>query len=162
MKKHFLLIGILLISSLAVAQGTIRQRLNERRNERINAFKVGYFTRKLNLTPAEAKRFWPLYDQYSEELEEVRQRSKQLQRNVRTTINSMTDNEVEDLVDEFMGLKAEEFRLNQQYHTDFKKVLPIRKVVLFYKAQADFNRELLQYIRENRSKRNTYRNQEED
>ena len=154
MKKHFILIGIMLLTSLAIGQGTVRQRLNERKNERINAFKVGYFTRKLNLTSDEAKRFWPLYDQYAEELEEVRLRTKQLQQRGRDQIDGMDDDEVEELVDEFIGLRGEEYRLMQKYHADFKDVLPIRKVVMFYKAQADFNRELLQYIREQRMKRN--------
>jgi hypothetical protein len=34
--------------------------------ERLEAYKIAFFTKRLNLTPGEAQKFWPLYNEYQE------------------------------------------------------------------------------------------------
>lgn len=36
--------------------------------QRVEAFKIAYINQQLNLTPDEARTFWPLYNQYQNEL----------------------------------------------------------------------------------------------
>ena len=40
--------------------------------ERMESMKIGFLTDRLNLTPEEAKEFWPVYNKYSDELEVLR------------------------------------------------------------------------------------------
>ena len=35
----------------------------ENRREEIESFRIAYFTKQLNLTPEEAKKFWPVYNE---------------------------------------------------------------------------------------------------
>jgi len=69
--------------------------------ERIKALKVAYITKELNLTSAEAEKFWPVYNEYFAELEKV-----------------IRENEPDEL-------KREEKILNirKKYKPEFKKVL---------------------------------------
>jgi len=63
MKKVSLIIIIsLMFTALAVAQG---QGMGQTDNEKLTAYKIAFFTQRLNLTPAEAEKFWPLYNDYS-------------------------------------------------------------------------------------------------
>ena len=39
---------------------------------RLEALKIAYITNKLNLSPEEAQKFWPIYNQYSLELKVAR------------------------------------------------------------------------------------------
>src|ERR1700712_1124417 len=40
---------------------------------RIDALKIAYITKKLDLNPEEAQRFWPIYNQYMVEIKSARQ-----------------------------------------------------------------------------------------
>jgi len=37
--------------------------------EKIESFRIAYFTEKLDLSPAEAETFWPLYNEYRKTME---------------------------------------------------------------------------------------------
>jgi Skp family chaperone for outer membrane proteins len=71
------------------------------RGERIEAIKVAYITKELNLTSDEAAKFWPLYNQYFAELKKVRE-----------------ENRTDELAFEEKALN-----IRKKYRTDFKKVL---------------------------------------
>lgn len=43
-----------------------------RAGERVEALKIAYLTKKLNLTTEEAQKFWPVYNQYMSELKKAR------------------------------------------------------------------------------------------
>ena len=70
--KKFLYIFIFLFLSnyLCVAQ-------TESRSEKIEALKIAFITKELNLSPEEAQRFWPVYNNYIQELKKVRQENQQ-------------------------------------------------------------------------------------
>ena len=68
MKKIFLLIiSFVLICGLAKAQ-QVQPYYPVQREQNIEALKVAFISRELNLSPEEAERFWPVYNQYSNEL----------------------------------------------------------------------------------------------
>src|ERR1041385_3852112 len=71
----FLFLGsfwLALYSSLCMAQTPPQQESQRAIPERVEAFKVGFLTQRLNLTPTEAKAFWPVYNEYEAELEKLR------------------------------------------------------------------------------------------
>ena len=65
---------LIIWSSLLLSISSMAQRgpggppPSEEKKERIEAMKIGFLTEQLNLTPDEAKVFWPVYDQYQGEL----------------------------------------------------------------------------------------------
>ena len=40
--------------------------------QKVEALKISFITNKLNLTPEEAKLFWPIYNQYEDEKKALR------------------------------------------------------------------------------------------
>lgn len=40
--------------------------------EQLQAIKIGWLTKKLELTPDEAQKFWPIYNQYTDEVKKAR------------------------------------------------------------------------------------------
>lgn len=40
--------------------------------QRVEAIKIAFITKELNLSPAESERFWPVYNSYSEEVKIAR------------------------------------------------------------------------------------------
>src|SRR5690349_1590865 len=86
----------LLFVTLAHAQDSTKaQRGNPAIREQIATLKIGFITQKLNLTPEEAKVFWPVYNQYDEELEQLRKSRRDNLLNAKMNFDEMSNAEVE-------------------------------------------------------------------
>lgn len=120
----------------------------EERKEQIESMKIAFITRKLELSPDEAKRFWPVYDQYSGELQSLRKTRRDRNRDAREDFDKLGDKEIEKLVDDEMIFRQQELDIVKKYHTQFKSVLPVKKVAKLYRAEEEFKRELLERIRD--------------
>ncbi len=137
MKKYLILITI--IAGLAI-------QLKAQNGEKLEAMKIGFITQKLNLTSDEAKIFWPVYNKYTEELKKLRASTKGKLLEEMSDLPNMTDAEAEKVLNEMVGFKIAEAELLKKYANEFKKVLPVKKVVLLFKAENDFKREILKKL----------------
>ena len=61
----------------------------------------------------------------------------------------MSETDAEKTLNEMLNYKISEAEMIKKYASEFKKVLPIKKVVMLYKAENDFKRELLKKLRDN-------------
>ncbi|NJN77117.1 MAG: hypothetical protein HC803_01320 [Saprospiraceae bacterium] len=52
------------------------QRRGSGPSEKIEAFRVAFFTQKLDLTESESQAFWPIYNAYQKDLRLLRQEQK--------------------------------------------------------------------------------------
>jgi hypothetical protein len=149
--KNYLLVFLICFSTALFAQqpppgdGPPRPA-----RERVEAMKVGFLTQRLNLTPEEAKVFWPVYNKYQDELEVLRKSRRENLVNAKMNFDEMPEKDVEKAVDSELGFRQQELDLLKKYHGQFKQVLPIKKVAKLYRAEEDFKRELLDRIKENR------------
>lgn len=117
------------------------------KNEAIAAMKVSFITRKLNLTPKEAQAFWPVYNQYEEELETLRKNHRKMLNDAKDDFSELSDADIEKMVDEQVRFKQNEIDVLKKYHPQFKKALPVKKVVLLYRAEEEFKRHLIKQIK---------------
>jgi hypothetical protein len=69
MKKLYLILSFVCINALAFAQDATEQEMPEKKQQDIQALKVAFITKELELTPDEAEKFWPVYNQYDKEME---------------------------------------------------------------------------------------------
>jgi len=137
MKKYiYLLVIVASISLNAMAQ----------KGERLEAMKIGFITERLNLNSDEAKVFWPVYNKFTDDMKKLRQSSKGKISEEMANMPTMTDAEAEKVLNDMVNFKIQEADLLKKYATEFKKVLPVKKVVLLFKAENDFKRELLKKL----------------
>ena len=123
-------------------------RGNSQDESRIESFRIAFITRKLSLSPEESKAFWPVYDKYQAELKSIRQNQRDQRKNLRQDFEDMSDKDIEKFVDSEIQMRQNELDLMKKYNTQFKAILPIRKVALLYKTEEDFKRELLQRLQD--------------
>ncbi len=116
----------------------------------IDTKRVGVYTRVLGLTTDEAKRFWPVFNQYQAEVDKITDEERSLRRSAVRKFNSMTDSEVEKLIDQMMSLKQNHLDVLKKYTNEFKRVIPVKKVVLMQRAEREFKKQLLRDYRSNR------------
>ncbi len=137
MKKYiYLLVIVATISLNAMAQ----------KGGRLEAMKIGFITERLNLSSDEAKVFWPVYNKFTDDFKKLRQSSKGKISEEMADMPAMTDAEAEKVLTDMVNFKIQEADLLKKYALEFKKVLPVKKVVLLFKAENDFKRELLKKL----------------
>lgn len=145
-RKLGLLWAALLISISAHAQPPHPPQTEEAR-EKLEAYRVAFFTRKMSLSADEAKTFWPVYDAFQVEVQKYRKECRTEVLEAKLNFEKLSDAEVETVVDNIILFKEKEAAVMKAYHLKFKSILPIRKVALLYKAERDFKRELLSQIK---------------
>jgi len=119
----------------------------EAHKEKIETFKISYLTKQLELTPEEAQQFWPVYNEYQQKLEAIRQQRRAL-KNPGKPFSDLTDKEVEELIDSEIEFQQQDFDIRKTYHERFKSVLSVRQVARLYHAEHEFKRLLLQHLRQ--------------
>lgn len=144
-----------LVTSMLVAQP---QRMRQgrqgmgmqERKENIESMKIAFLTRRLDLTPEEAKKFWPVYNGYTDETKKLRSDRRDKMRDAREDFEKMNDKDVEKLIDSEIIFRQQELDVLKKYHGQFKEVLPMKKVAMLYKSEEDFKKELLERIKDRR------------
>jgi hypothetical protein len=137
MKKYIYLVAII---------ATISLNAKAQKGERLEAMKIGFITERLNLNSDEAKVFWPVYNKFTDDMKKLRQSSKGKISEEMADMPAMTDAEAEKVLNDMVNFKIQEADLLKKYATEFKKVIPVKKVVLLFKAENDFKRELLKKL----------------
>jgi len=145
------LVPVILLSSAVFAQKERPMR------DKVEAFKVGFLTERLNLTPEEAKAFWPVYNKYQDELEVLRKSRRENLVNAKMNFDEMSDKDIEKVIDNELSSRQSELDLLKKYHPQFKQVLPVKKVAKLYRAEEDFKRKLLDMIQERKEERRGFR-----
>ena len=103
--------------------------------EKTRADKKLLVAENMQLTEAEAKAFWPVYDQYQDELFLLRSRTAKLIKDYADAYDKMTNDTAKKLLDELMIIEALGPKLRQAYLPKFRKVLPETKVVRYYQIE---------------------------
>ncbi|MCB9359765.1 MAG: hypothetical protein H6587_10895 [Flavobacteriales bacterium] len=116
-------------------------------SEKLKAMKIAYLTEKLDLTPAEAEKFWPVYNEFQTKKEVIFKELKTLKRATKQD-EDVSDAKIEEILNKRIETKQKELNLEKEYLAKFKSVLPIQKVGEFYKAEENFKRELLRKMRD--------------
>jgi len=129
--KNFLLIILFYFSAIAVTSAQDNNPGNDR--GRLQAYKIAFLTKKLELSPEEAQRFWPIYNNYEADM-----------RNARVEKRQGNDNEIE----------ADERVLNirKKYNTDFSKVLSADKVNTLFRSEKEFGNVVQKELQERRGR----------
>ncbi len=138
--KRYLLILILLFSVPALAQ-------NGKLRDRIKSQRIAFITQKLSLTPDEAQKFWPVYNQFTDELDRVKQEMNKSRRSTNDNLTSMTEKDIEKALELDLLNQQKVIDLQRKYQSELKKVIPSKKIALLYKAEHDFKVTLLKRMK---------------
>ncbi len=120
--------------------------------ERIRSERVAFITERLALTSDEAQRFWPVYNQFTDQLEELKKQQRDNRKTANDKLAVLTDKEVERLLQEELNSQQQMVDLQRRYQVELAKVIPIKKIAMLYKAEHDFKITLLRKMRESGQK----------
>lgn len=128
MNRVIILLTATLISIAAFAQSDNGKR------ERIESFRVAYFTRQLNLTAEESQRFWPVYNAY-------RADKKKLRQNYRTEAGGK-----KLTADQQIAYDQKKVDLKKQYKPQLEEALGKEKFNQLLVVEDNFKKELIKML----------------
>lgn len=118
--------------------------------EKLTAYKIAFFTRNLDLTPAEAEKFWPVYNDYSARKNKLLTDRLSMMRYAVQNEANMTDSEVSSTADKLAQSFADEAGLVVSFNESLKKVLPPKKIIKLYQVENQYKQQLLRELNDRR------------
>lgn len=122
---------------------------------KLRADKVAYLTTRLELTPDEAQKFWPVYNEFDNKRIDIQMKRVILESKVTNNghnNNSLTNEEIISFIQDYNNSKKEEEELNVKYYDRFLKILPPKKVLSLYQVEKEF----LMFLNNSRGNRNNF------
>ena len=105
--------------------------------EKIKADKKLLVAANMELTESEAKNFWPIYDDYQKDLQNINERLGKLLQSYATDYKNktMTDDKAKKLTDEYLSIQQAEVKLQSSYVPKLNKALPATKVARYLQIE---------------------------
>lgn len=105
--------------------------------QKVKADKKLLVASNMDLTDAEARQFWPIYDSYQKDLERINQRLGGTIIEYAEAYNSgpLTDSKAEKLLNQALDAEEAEVRLKQSYAEKLEGAIPERKVARYIQIE---------------------------
>lgn len=141
--KLILLLLLIVFTVNLNAQTKDQQRNMEQNKERIEAQKVAFITSKLDLSSAEAEKFWPVYNNYKDQQKSKQKAWREKHDFTSEDIDKMTDSEADEFAKAQMSHEQEMLDLRKGLITNMKGVISSQKILMLLEAEKDFRVELM-------------------
>jgi len=134
MKRLYIIIVFASIINFVQAQAEQPPQVSEQKQQDIEALKVAFISKELELTPEEAQKFWPVYNQYSKELKGL-------------NIAEAGSGDVLDRDEKVLNLR-------KRYKDQFTKLLGPQRMNRMFGAEGRFRQILIKAIKRQQKQRN--------
>lgn len=139
---------LFLASNLQAQQGAPHGFKN---NEKIKALKTGFITDALELTSKEAEKFWPIYNVYDSKIMDLRfKKARELRQKVKDLgyADVISEKDAKNLLNELLEVDKAIINAKTDLNKQLLEIMPAKKILKLYKAEDDFNRQLLQRLQD--------------
>jgi len=144
--KGKLLKGIWSIIFCLTLNVSIFAQDHQERYEQIEAIKVAFITKKLDLTTEEAQKFWPVYNNYQKELMELMKKRRE--------DRQKTDIAPNDKINADLAYETKMLDLKKKYKKLYSRAIPAEKILLLYQAEHEFREHLIKQLNHRRKSNN--------
>jgi len=144
MKKGLVILVLMLLLP------AIKVSSQNKKIDNFNSYKIGFFTKKLDLTSSEAEKFWPVYNEYQNQRTRIQLEKVSIIRNFNQNEATLSNNQISEMGDRLVQTITQESALAVAFHNKLKESLPPAKVIRFYQAENQYKAQLLNELQGNR------------
>jgi hypothetical protein len=146
-RRAVVLISIMILSfTLVLAQNSNRERLE--------AYKIAFFTKRLNLSPQEAEKFWPVYNEFQNQKNQIQAEKISLMKTFNQNEINLSDKQITELGNKYCEALVKESELAVTFHRKLQEILPPAKVIRVYQAENQYRVQLLNELQQRKLPRN--------
>ena len=130
------IVGAMIVAAPAFAEPPSDTNM-EILKEKLKADKKLLIASNMDLTDAEAKQFWPVYDSYQKELDGINKHLGQTIKDYADAFNqgNVPNDTAKKLLGEALSVEEEEVKLKRTYAEKLGKVLPATKVARYIQLE---------------------------
>jgi len=103
--------------------------------EKLRADKKLLVAQNMQLSDAEGKAFWPVYDAYQVERSKLADRHRQVIQDYAANFQALSDEVAKDLVDRSLAIKQDDVKLMTTYLPKFRQAVGEKKAARFYQIE---------------------------
>lgn len=122
----------------------------EDHSEKIDKLRIAFITTELDLTSAEAEKFWPVYNEMDNKLKELRKTERMVEREVRDSLETLTNEEAKQKRNTLFENQEKEIAIRKEYTEKISKIIGDKRTLKLLSLEHEFRRELLERLREER------------
>ncbi|MFV0483520.1 MAG: hypothetical protein ACK5MG_05430 [Bacteroidales bacterium] len=118
--------------------------------DKFKAIKVSFITEKVELTPEEAQKFWPVYNKYESqkfELMKVKRKGEE------AMCGEISESEAKTKNAEYIQCMEKEAEIARNMNADLLKVISAKKVMRLYRAEFEFRDKIIRDFRDHNHNR---------
>jgi hypothetical protein len=113
--------------------------------DKIEELRFSFLSKKMELSTAEAEKFWPVYNELQDKLKAVKRNLRLSYRNLPA---NFTDKEAEELLALENKSRAAETELHKTYNEKIKAIIGAKKLVKLQIYEEEFKKEVINAIKE--------------
>jgi len=153
--RFTLLVLSLMCTPFFYAQEDIEEELEQKgeKHEKIEQMKIAFLSSKLELTSAEAEKFWPVYNELSKKVKELKKDKRALGKEMKEKQTTMKEEEIKKKTLEIFDIENKEIALKREYYEKFCSSIGARKASKLIYLENEFRRELLKKLKEEKGKK---------
>ncbi len=110
----------------------------ESRFQQIETAKIAYITKSLDLSPSEAQKFFPLYNQYRSEMRNIMQQKKSASSG-HSNFRAERPNE--------LSFDSQVLECKKKYREKFSGAIPASKAIRFFEVEREFRESLFKELK---------------
>jgi hypothetical protein len=132
---------------------------DEQALKKVEAARIALITERLELTPEQAEKFWPLYREYVAKRQDLRR--EYIDARKEANHEQMSEEESKKLLDKGLELKERQLALDKLYSERFNNVITTRQILQLRKAEEDFRQMLMERLDRRRDARDRLNRRED-
>lgn len=113
--------------------------------DKLEALRVSFISKKVELSVSESEKFWPVYNEYTDKLKAIK---RNLRQSYRKKTEYLTEKDADELYQLDLQSKQAELDIYRQYSEKIKAIIGVSKLIKLRIAEEEFKREMINSIKE--------------
>lgn len=117
--------------------------------DKMRSMKIAYISEQIELTPEEAEKFWPVYNEMGSKRESITHDLLKRFFNPEESPAEVSDEMAEEIMQNRFAQEQALLDLKKEYHTKFTEIMSASKVMKLYESENNFRRGLMERLGRN-------------
>tara|TARA_B110000263_G_scaffold227382_1_gene219654 strand:- start:8 stop:421 length:414 start_codon:yes stop_codon:yes gene_type:complete len=128
------------------------QNISDEKRKKIEIQKIAFITKSLDLSSEEAQVFWPVYNNFSDEMKSIKEKIRENMSSMRKDRSSLTEKQVGEIMEQKFKMEQMVLDIKVKFNKEFQKVISNKQIAALYHAEKEFKKELLNKIKKGKDK----------
>ena len=120
--------------------------------DKIESARIALITERLGLTPDQAQKFWPIYNEFIQKRRDISQALVRERQGL--DMNKLSDEQSRRLNDMMLDAKQRQLDLEKTYSLRLQQVISAQQVIALRRAEEDFRRMIIERLQQRKMQQN--------